>query len=99
MTKPFKKLLGNRVYLNMPTIPESNIILSKEVQQSLIAAEQEKYQKLMVYAVGDIVTNITEGDKVLVDPNALQAAPVIKLSETLSVIMVSPFNIAHIWND
>lgn len=98
MTKPFKKLLGNRVYLSMPTIAESNIILSDEVKQALILSEQDKYQKLTVYAKGDTVTSVEEDDVVLVDPAALQAAPIIKLSDKLSVIMVSPFNIVHIWN-
>ena len=35
MNKPFKKLLGNRVLLKTPPLPESKLQLSKEAQESL----------------------------------------------------------------
>jgi hypothetical protein len=88
MTKPFKKLLGNRIYLIMPVIPESILVLPEEVKKQLISSEQEKFQKLKVYAVGDTISIIQEGDMVLIEPTALANAP---------VIMVSIFNIIHIW--
>lgn len=97
MTKPFKKLLGNRIYLIMPTIPESFLVLSDEIKKSLISSEQKKFQKLTVYAVGDTVSIIGEGDVVLVEPTAIANAPIIELTDKLSVIMVSVFNIIHVW--
>lgn len=97
MTKPFKKLLGNRVYLFMPKIPESLLVLSDEVKKTLISTEQDKYRKLTVYAVGDTVTILNEGDVVLVDPSALATAPVIKLTDKLDVLLVSIFQITHVW--
>lgn len=97
MTKPFKKLLGNRVYLNMPTIAESNIILSEEAKRELILREQGKYMKLSVYAIGDAIGYISEGDVVFVDPMTIQNAPVIPLTDKLSVLMISPASIIHIW--
>ena len=50
-----------------------------------------------MYAVGDLVTDIAEGDKVMVDPQALQNASVISISDAKKVILVSPFDIIHIW--
>lgn len=97
MTKPFKKLLGNRVYLNMPTIPENNLILSEETKKELALKEQDKIMKLSVYAVGDAIGYIGEGDVVFVDPMTIQNAPVIPLTDKLSVLMISPASIIHIW--
>lgn len=99
MNKPFKKLLGNRVYLNIPVIPESPLVLSEEVKKELIAKEQNKYMRLSVYAVGDAlpIDYLQEGDFVFVDPTTLQNAPVIHLTDQLSVLMISPASIIHIW--
>jgi len=97
MTKPFKKLLGNRVYLNMPTIAESNIILSEEVKKSIIASEQDKFQKLKVYAKGDLVTIVEEGDEVLVHPGILANALVVPLNKEISVILVNSLDIIQVW--
>lgn len=93
----FKKLRGNRVYLKIPEFKESPIYLSEELKEAFILEEKKKYTKLEVYAVGDIVHDVERGDVVLVDPNALQNAPVISLSDTNKVILISPFDIIHIW--
>jgi hypothetical protein len=95
--KEFKKLRGNRVYLNIPEFKESPIYLTEELKQAFIEDEKKKYTSLEVYAVGDLVTDIEEGDKVMVDPQALQNASVINISDEKKVILVSPFDIIHIW--
>lgn len=95
--KEFKKLRGNRVYLEIPEFKESPIYLTEELKEAFILEEKKKYTKLTVYAVGDIVNDLNEGDVVLVDPMALQNAPVINLSDDKKVILVSPFDIIHIW--
>lgn len=56
--KPFKKLLGNRIYLKIPPRKESGIYLTPEMEKKLIDEEKEKLNKLEVYDVGDLVTNI-----------------------------------------
>ena len=53
--------------------------------------------KLKVYAVGNLIEDIKEGDVVLVDPAILSKAIIIPLSTTRDVIMVSTFDIIHIW--
>ena len=97
MTKPFKKLLGNRVYLNMPTIAETNLILSDEVKRSIIASEQDKFQKLKVYAKGDLVTIVEEDDEVLIHPGILANALVVPLNKETSVILVNSLDIIQVW--
>jgi hypothetical protein len=93
----FKKLRGNRVYLELPTIKESPIHLTPELEAALIEEERYKYQRLKVYAVGELVNDIKEGDEVLTDPSALQKASIITLSEKKKVLLISPFDIVHIW--
>jgi len=93
----FKRLKGNRIYLSIPEFKESPIYLTEELKEAFILEEKKKYTKLEVYAVGDIVHDVERGDVVLVDPAALQNAPVISLSDTKKVILISPFDIIHIW--
>jgi hypothetical protein len=53
--------------------------------------------KLTVYDVGDLVTTIKSGDVVLVDPGKLKDALVIPLSDDKDVLLVSPFDVMHVW--
>ena len=91
-------LLGNRVYLNMPKKEESKLIVDENTKDALKKELLNKMSKLTVYAVGDLVTSIKPGDEVLVDPEALaRKATIIPLSENKEVLLVSPFDIVHIW--
>lgn len=91
-------LLGNRVYLNMPKKEESKLIVDENTKEALKKELLNKMSKLTVYAVGDLVTSIKPGDEVLVDPEALaRKATIIPLSEDKEVLLVSPFDIVHIW--
>lgn len=93
----FKKLKGCRIYLEIPEFKESPIYLTEELKEAFILEEKKKYTKLKVYAVGDNVNDVEQGDVVLVDPAALQEAPVISLSDEKKVILISSFDIIHIW--
>lgn len=94
----FKKLLGNRIYLNMPKKEESKIIVDENTKDALKKALLNKMSRLTVYAVGDLVTSISVGDEVLVDPEALaRKTTIIPLSEDKEVLLVSPFDIVHVW--
>jgi hypothetical protein len=80
----FKKLLGNRVYLEMPKKEEeSKLIVDENTKESLKKELLSKMSRLKVYAVGDLVTSISVGDEVLVDPEALSTrkAVIIPLSQ------------------
>ena len=94
----FKKLLGTRIYLELPEEPKSNLVLD---EASKIELEKEKlrtYGRLKVYDVGNGVENIVPGDEVMIDPSSAARGVVkIPLSDDKEVIMVSVFDVAHVW--
>jgi hypothetical protein len=53
--------------------------------------------RLEVYDVGDLITTVKVGDVVLVDPGKLKDAMVIPLSDDKDVLLVSPFDVIHVW--
>lgn len=92
------KLLGNRIYLEMPAQTEENkLIVDENTKEALQREMLKKYSKLKVHTVGDTISNIKAGDVVLVDPGVLSKAPLIELSDTEQVILVSPFDVIMIW--
>lgn len=97
MNKPFKKLLGNRVLLKTPALPETSIQLSKEAQEQLKASYLEKLDKLEVYAIGDLVTTVTEGDMVTVPVSAVLNGQKIKIDGKTELCLVSLFDVSIVW--
>lgn len=97
MAKEFKKLIGNRIYVEMPKKEESKLIVDENTKEALQKEMLKKMSKLTVYAVGDLVTNVAEGDVILVDPSALSKAPLIPLSDDKDVLLISPFDVIHVW--
>jgi hypothetical protein len=93
----FKKLRGNRVYLELPKKEESKLVVDENTKEALQKEMLKKMSKLNVYAVGDLVTDIIPGDDVLVDPSALSKSLIIPLSDEKDVLLVSPFDIIHVW--
>ena len=94
------KLLGNRIYLEMPKEDEeSKLIVDENTKEALQRELLNKMSKLKVVQVGTIVTEIKVGDWVLVDPAALNKAkaPLVDLSEDEQVLLVSPFDVIMIW--
>ena len=92
------KLLGNRIYLEMPKQDEeSKLIVDENTKESLQREMLKTFSKLTVHTVGDTISNIKTGDVVLVDPGVLAKAPLVDLSETEQVLLVSPFDVIMIW--
>lgn len=92
------KLLGNRVYLQMPEQnEESKLIVDENTKEALQREMLKKFSKLTVHTVGDTVSTMKAGDVVLVDPGVLSKAPLIDLSEDEQVLLVSPFDVIMIW--
>lgn len=94
------KLLGNRIYLEMPKEDEqSKLIVDENTKEALQRELLNKMSKLKVVQVGTIVTEIKVGDWVLVDPAALNKATLVPVSEDGEerVILVSPFDVIQIW--
>jgi hypothetical protein len=95
--KPYKKLLGNRIYVDIPKKEESKLIVDENTKEALQREMLKRMSKLTVYDVGDLVTTIKSGDVVLVDPSKLKDALVIPLSDDKDVLLVSPFDVMHVW--
>lgn len=94
------KLLGNRIYLEMPPQDEnSKLIVDDNTKEALQRELLNKMSKLKVIQVGTIVTEfIKEGDWVLVDPAALNRATLVPINDNDDrVILVSPFDVIHVW--
>lgn len=93
------KLLGNRIYLEMPPQDDnSKLIVDDNTKEALQRELLNKMSKLKVVQVGTIVTEIKVGDMVLVDPAALNRATLVPINDDDDrVILVSPFDVIHIW--
>jgi hypothetical protein len=93
------KLLGNRIYLEMPKeAEESKLVVDENTKEALQRELLNKMSKLKVVAVGTIVTEIKIGDWVLVDPAALNKAILVPINDNDDrVILVSPFDVIQIW--
>jgi len=92
------KLLGNRIYLEVPKQVEDNkLIVDENTKEALQREMLKKFSKLTVHSVGDIVTTIKAGDVVLVDPAKVSQGQLVDLSEDEQVILVSPFDVIMIW--
>jgi len=96
--KPYKELLGNRIYLELPKKEDSKLIVDENTKEALQKEVMKKMSKLKVYDVGTNVESIKVGDIVLVDPSKITNAVVIpNLSLDVDIILVSPFDVIHIW--
>jgi hypothetical protein len=94
------KLLGNRIYLEMPKKEESKLIVDENTKEALQKELLKKMSRLKVHSVGTAITDpdLKIGVEVLVDPTALRDKTlIIPLSENEDVMLVSIFDIVHIW--
>ena len=98
MAKLYKKLLGNRIYVNVPKKEEeSKIIVDSATKEDLQREMLKKMSKLTIQDVGDLVSSVKAGDVVIVDPSKLKEEMLIPLTEDKDVLLVSPFDIIHVW--
>jgi len=91
------KLLGNRIYLEIPKKEESKLIVDENTKEALEKEMIKKMAKLVVHSVGTINMEVKPGDIVLVDPEALSKARMIPLSEEETVLLISPYDVIMIW--
>ena len=61
----FKKLLGTRIYLELPEEPKSNLVLDEESKAEVMKQKLKTYGRLKVYAVGNGVGHVVPGDEVI----------------------------------
>ena len=93
----FKQLRGNRLLLDLPEKEESKFILDKETEEAVDAEYLLKLNRLKVYAVGDLVTDIKVGDEILVDLSALSNKAVIYNIGGAERILLSIFDVILVW--
>jgi len=94
----FRKLLGRRVYLELPVEKTSSLAYIDDETRAMLEAERLKqFGRLTVYAVGSDVTDLQEGDEVMIDPGSAAKVLKIPLGPEKDVLLVSIFDIAHIW--
>lgn len=94
------KLLGNRIYLEMPKKEESKLIVDENTKEALQKELLKKMSKLIVHSIGTgsaIDPDIKVGSVILVDPSALSKSTIIPLENGEEVMLVSPFDIIQIW--
>ena len=91
------KLLGNRIYLEIPKKEESKLIVDENTKEALEKEMYKKMSKLTVHSVGTANMDVKAGDVVLIDPQALQKAPLIPLSDEENVLLVYPFDVIMVW--
>lgn len=93
----FKKLLGPRMFLELPKKEEGKLIVDENTKEALEREMMKKLQRLTVTAIGDGVTDINVGDEVMVDAAALSKAPVIPFGEDNNQLLVSRFDVILVW--
>ena len=94
------KLLGNRIYLEIPKKEESKLVVDENTKEALQKELLKKMSRLKVHSVGTAITDpdLVVGCEVMVDPTALRDKTlVIPLSDEEDVLLVSIFDIVHIW--
>jgi hypothetical protein len=95
--KTIKKVLGNRLYLEMPADLKTNIHLDNATKRAIQEERMRTWGRLKVFAVGDTINDIKIGDEVMIDPTAVEKVRQIPISPTEMVLLVSYFDIAHVW--
>lgn len=90
------KLLGKRVYVELPKKEESKLIVDSNTKEALHKEMLKKMSKLKIFMVGADVTEIKVGDEVLIDPSALSRSPIVTIDDR-EVLLVNYFDIIHIW--
>lgn len=100
------KILGNRVYLLLPELPDSKVVLLEEAKEKLKEEMRMKFDKLTVYDVGESLnsestaigstTKVKKGDVVFTDPQALRRGITLKIDD-IELICVNSYDIMHVW--
>ncbi len=97
MSKPYEKLLGNRVYLKM-NMPTFNLEIPESTKNKIIQEAAQKMEKAEVYDIGTTVTNVGVGDVVMVGKEGIIRGELVNLEKGLVVMMINPLEIVQIWS-
>ena len=89
------KLKGKRILIEKPVRPESQVILTEDVQANLEAEFMKSWSKLNVVATGDECVSVKTGDQVYIG-TALSNCEVVEIDNSIYFIAYEN-NIAIIW--
>lgn len=88
MSKPFKKLRGRTILLSVPERKKSSIELSAKDEDMIMQEAAKMWSKLTVYAIGDKVEEVQEGDQVYVRTSSLNMETVERIDIDGSIKLV-----------
>lgn len=90
------KVLGFRVYLDLPAVPETKTVLHGKAKEEYEKEMYLKYTKLKVFAVGHLCKDVKVGDVVQVENHVLAKHSIIEV-EGDEKMVISEHDISHIW--
>jgi hypothetical protein len=98
-----KTLLGNRIYLNLPEIPETKLEVPVEFKKQQQMDLLQKFDRLSVFAVGEgigeigqLLKKIKVGDEVFVEPQSLKRGNFV-LIDGKEKVAINFSDVIHIW--
>ena len=90
------KLRGQRILLNLPKPPDSQLFLNEKIKNEMMEAQMKKMVKLEVFDVGELVDDIKKGDMVYIPVKDLQQADVVEIGNKPKAL-VNALSVAIIW--
>jgi hypothetical protein len=88
MSKGFKLLRGRTILLSVPERKKSGLELSAKDEEAMMQEAAKLWSKLTVYATGDKVEEVSEGDQVYVRTSALNMEQVERIEIDGSIKLV-----------
>ena len=90
------KLRGQRILLNLPKPPDSQLFLNEKIKNEMMEAQMKKMVKLEVFDVGELVDDIKKGDMVYIPIKELQQADVVEIGNKPKALL-NALSVAIIW--
>jgi len=89
MSKPFKLLRGRTILLSVPERKKSALELSSKDEEAMMQEAAKLWSRLTVYAIGDKVEDVKEGDEVYVRTGALNMEHMerIEIDGTIKLVL------------
>lgn len=88
MSKGFKLLRGRAILVSVPERKKSTLELSAKDEEAMMQEAAKLWSKLTVYAIGDKVEDVKEGDQVYVRTSSLNMETVERIDIDGSVKLV-----------
>lgn len=91
-----KSLRGKRILVTIPETKKSAVELSAKDEEAIMQDAMKQWLKLEIFAVGDEVVDLKEGDKVYVQTYALETGEKIDIDGKIK-ILIPDNSVAIIW--